>query len=132
MEVKKPKKWTKKIHLLELPEVINISQEFLYHSCFVESFHFHHRFKGFINKMSYSLYTNKQYKCLLENYLTYFQYAITKRKEKQKQQRNVIAHTSPNWDQIASRFKQRWEAPRKQQPRVSVGKRYSTMHPPYG
>ena len=48
---------------------------------FVESFHFLLRFKGFINKISHSLYSNKQYKYLLENYLVYFQYSNLKRKQ---------------------------------------------------
>ena len=49
---------------------------------FAKSFHFHLRFKGFVNKISHLLYTDKQYKYLLENYLVYFQYANTKRKKK--------------------------------------------------
>ena len=48
---------------------------------FVESFHFLLRFKGFANKISHSLYSNKQYKYLLENYLVYFQYTNLKRKQ---------------------------------------------------
>ena len=34
-------------------------------SCFAESFHFCLRFKGFVNKRSHSLYSNKQYQYLL-------------------------------------------------------------------
>ena len=39
--------------------------------CFTKSFHFCLRFKEFVNKISHLLYTNKQYRCLLENYLWY-------------------------------------------------------------
>ena len=59
MEVKKHKKWTKKIHLLGIPEVTNIPWKFLYHSSFVINFQFHLWFKGFVNKISHLLCTNK-------------------------------------------------------------------------
>ena len=49
---------------------------------FCQKFSFHLSFKGFVNKINHSLYTNTQYKYLLENYLTYFQYTNFKRKEK--------------------------------------------------
>ena len=48
-------------------------------------------FKGFVNKISHSLCTNKQYRYLLENYLAYFQYASIKRKVERAE------NTSPNW-----------------------------------
>ena len=41
--------------------------------CFAKSFHFRLRFKGFVNKTRHLLYTDKQYKYLLENYLLYLQ-----------------------------------------------------------
>ena len=56
-------------------------------SCFVKSFHFPLRFKGFVNKISHSLYTNKYYEYLLENYLACFQSTNIKRKETYKEQR---------------------------------------------
>ena len=46
--------------------------------CFAESFHFRLRFKGFVNKISHSLYPNKY---LLLNCLAYFQHTNIKRKD---------------------------------------------------
>ena len=47
--------------------------------CLEESFHFHLRFKGFVNELSHLLYTDKQY--LSENYPVYFNTLMLKEKK---------------------------------------------------
>ena len=82
--------------------------------CFEESFHF--RLKGFVNKISHSLYTNKWYKYVLENYLAYFQYTNIKRKEREWR----IHYQIGFWP--TSRFKWCWEVPCQSPSGVPIGK----------
>jgi hypothetical protein len=63
--------------------------------CFAKSFHFRFWFKGFVNKINHSFYTNKYSKYLLENYRAYFQYTNIKREIE------IAEDTSPNWSQHA-------------------------------
>ena len=48
---------------------------------FCYKFYFHFRFKGYISKRNHSLNTNKQFQFFIEDYLTEFQYKVSKRKE---------------------------------------------------
>ena len=92
--------------------------------CFAESFHFHLKFKRFVNKISHLLYTNKQYKYLLKNYLAYFQHTNSKRKEKQKKQK--IHPQMGFWP--TSRLNQHWEVPCHSTSGVSIGKMSQAAH----
>ena len=56
---------------------------------FTKSFHFCLRFKGFVNKISHLLYTNKQYQYLLKiTYLTFS--ALTLKEKRNKNSRGYI------------------------------------------
>ena len=92
--------------------------------CFAKSFHFHLRFKGFVNKISHSSYTNKYYRYLLENYLAYFQHTNIKWKQKLKEQR--VHHQIGFWP--TSRLKQHWEVLCYSTSRVPIGKGSQAVH----
>ena len=94
--------------------------------CFAESFHFCLRFKGFVNKISHSLYTTTQYRYLLENYLAYFQHTNIKRKEKIQRMHHQIGF----WP--TSRLKQLWEVPCHSASGVPAGKGSQAAHPFHG
>ena len=114
-----------RVNSFEVHGLIWFSQQFgheggvIWQERFAESFHFHLMLKGFVNKISYLLYTI---------YLAYFQHTNIKRTEKYKKQR--IHHQIGFWP--TSRLNQHWEVLCLSTSGIPIGKVSQAAHSLHG
>ena len=95
-------------------------------TCFTQSFHFHLRFKGFVNKISHSLYTNNSNirEC------TYSTFNILTLKEKRNRNSRRYITILGFWP--TSRLKQHRDVSWHSTSGVQTGKRSQAAHPLHG